>query len=114
MTFELLVLPATIRCDHDGRIENKASQDWVTVADDPVLREDDPEGRDIDWCPNRGANIKYCGKTLKVEVGYSIFVRLGGRAVVLANLDGKTNGTPPQSVHYRVRNPGQRFVRVGG
>lgn len=113
MTFELLVLPATIRCDHGGKVENEASQDWVTVAGDPVLRQDDPQSRDIDWCPNRGANIRYCGKTLEVEVGYSVFVHIGGRPVVLASLEGKTDGTPPGFVHYRVRDPGQRFVRVG-
>ena len=36
-----------------------------TVDGHPVLRDDDPEGREIDWCPNRGANIKPCGKTLR-------------------------------------------------
>lgn len=110
--FELLVLPAAIRCGHDGRVQNDASQTWVTVATHAVLRDDDPEGREINWCPNRGVNIKACSKTLKVDIGYSVFVRLGGQRVVLANLDGKTNGTPPQAVHYQVRDPGQRFVVV--
>jgi hypothetical protein len=111
---ELLVLSAAVRCDHDGKVENKESQDWVVVGgDDPVLRNNDPESRDINWCPNRGANIKPCGKTLKVEVGYSVFVRLGGRQVVLANLKGKTDGTPPGAVYYQVRDPGQRFIVVG-
>ena len=111
--FELLVLPAAIRCDHDGRVENRASQDWVTVAGHPVLRDDDPERREIEWCPNRGANIKPCGKTERVEVGYSVFVTVGEKRAVLASLEGKTDGTPPKAVHYRVRNPGQRFVVVG-
>jgi hypothetical protein len=110
--FELLVVPAVIRCDHDGRVETKASQDWVTVAGHLALRDDDPERREIDWCPNRGANIKRCSKTERVEVGYSVFITLGGRRVVLASLEGKTNGTPPKAVHYRVREPGQRFVVV--
>jgi hypothetical protein len=112
---ELLVLSSAVRCDHDGKVDNKESQRWVVVGgDDPVLRNDDPEGRDIDWCPNQGANIKKCGKTLKVEQGkgYSKFVRLGGRAVVMANLQGKTEGTPPGFVSYRVRDPGQRFIVV--
>lgn len=110
---ELLVLPALVRCDHDGRVANRASQDWVTVDGHPVLRADDPEGRDIGWCPNRGANIKPCTKTLGVEVGYSAFVRLDERAVVLASLQGKTDGTPPGAVLYRVREPGQDLVVVG-
>lgn len=112
--FELIVLPAVVRCQHDGTVENRESQDWVTVATFPVLRDDDPEGREIEWCPNRGINIKPCGTTLKIEVGYSVFVRLAGRRVVLANLDGKTDGTPPGVVHYQVRDPGQRFVVVSG
>lgn len=112
--FEALVLPATLRCDHDGRIETIASQDWVTIADHPVLRDDDPEGREIEWCPNRGVNIKACSRTLKPDVGYSVFVRLDGKRVVLGNLDGKTNGTPPQAVHYRMRDAGQHFVVVSG
>lgn len=111
--YELLVLPAVVRCDHDGRVGNRASQDWVTVATHPVLRDDDPERRDIDWCPNRGTNIKRCDTTLRADVGYSVFVRLAGKAVVLASLDGKTDGTPPLAVHYRVRDPGQHFVVVG-
>jgi len=112
--YELLVLPAVIRCDHDGRVENRASQGWVTADAHPVLRDDDPEHREIEWCPNRGANIKPCGTTERVEVGYSFFVTLDGKRVVLASLKGKTDGTPPKSVHYTVRDAGQRFVVVGG
>jgi hypothetical protein len=111
---ELLVLSCAVRCDHDGKVQNKESQDWVLVGgDDPVLRNDDPESRDINWCPNQGINIKRCTKTLKVEKGYSNFVTLGGKAVVIANLQGKTDGTPPGAVYYRVRDPGQRFIVVG-
>ena len=111
--FELLILPADVRCDHAGDVVNKESQTWATVSGHPILRDNDPEGRDIDWCPNRGANIKPCGKTLKVEVGYSTFVTVGGKKAVLASLQGKTDGTPPGAVHYRVRDPGQRYVVVG-
>jgi hypothetical protein len=110
--FELLVLPAVVRCDHDGRVGNKASQDWVRVDSHLVLREDDPEGRDIDWCPNRGTNIKRCDKTFRADVGYSTYVSLDGKPVVLGSLDGKTDGTPPMAVHYRMRDAGQHFVWV--
>lgn len=106
------MLPAVVRCDHDGRVATVASQDWTTVAGHLALRDDDLEGTDINGCPNRGANIKPCAKTLGVAVGYSLFVRVGQRRVVLASLEGKTDGTPPMSVHYRMRDPGQRFVMV--
>jgi hypothetical protein len=109
---EILVVDAKVRCDHDGRIENRPSQQWTTIEQVPVLVDDDPEGREINACPNRGANIRRCTKTLRVEKGYSIFVRIDGKAIVLASLEGKTDGTPPGFVHYRVRNPGQTFVWV--
>jgi hypothetical protein len=41
---ELLVLPAVVKCDHDGVLTLKASQEWAVVHDAPVLRQDDPEG----------------------------------------------------------------------
>jgi hypothetical protein len=31
---------------------------------------------------------------------------------VLGSLDGKTDGTPPMAVHYRMRDAGQHFVWV--
>jgi hypothetical protein len=110
--FLLVNLASKIRCDHDGKVKNTASQDWAVVGDQPILRNDDPQGRDIDWCPNRGANIKPCGKTLKVDKGYSTFVTVGGKEAVIANLEGKTDGTPPGGVLYRVRDPEQDFVTV--
>lgn len=112
MMFEVVLLGAVVRCDHDGHVETEASQDWVTVDGVPVLRSADPVGRDIGWCPNRGATIKPCGVTLDVEVGYSDLVFVGGEHAVLASLSGRTDGTPPGAVRYRVRDPAQRFVTV--
>jgi hypothetical protein len=109
---ELVLVDAVVRCDHDGHVETVASQRWVTVNGVAVLRADDPEGRDISWCPNRGANIKPCGTTLTVDEGYSELLHIDGARAVLASLRGKTDGTPPGAVHYRVRDPAQRFVVV--
>jgi hypothetical protein len=47
-----------------------------------------------------------------VAVGYSTWVTIGGKRVVLSNLDGLTDGTVPGTVHYLVRNPWQTYVRV--
>ena len=44
---------ADLRCGHMGKVKNKPSQDWVTIAGKRILVEDDPEGRDIDLCPFR-------------------------------------------------------------
>jgi hypothetical protein len=103
---------AVIKCAHDGTVENQPSQQWVTVHGVPVLVEDDPQGRKITACPNYGPTIKPCAKTLKVAKGYSEWVRVTGDPVVLSNLDGLTDGTPPGVVHYTVRDPGQDFVRA--
>lgn len=107
---EWVTAKAVIKCAHDGTVQNKPSQDWVTVGRVPVLVATDPEGRDITACPNYGPTIKPCVKTLKVATGYSTWLRVDGKRVVLSHLDGLTDGTPPGVVHYTVRNPGQDFV----
>jgi hypothetical protein len=107
-----LTLESVVKCDHGGRVTNVASQQWVTISTVPVLVEVDPEGRNIVACPNYGANIKPCKKTLKVAVGYSGLVRIDGKRTVLSTLDGLTDGTPPGAVHYTMRDPAQTFVEA--
>jgi hypothetical protein len=108
---KFLIDTSSLKCLHKGVVRNKPSQDWVTVAKHSVLVDNDPEGRDIDRCPNRGPHgIKPCGKTLKVRLGYSAFIRIDGHAVCLDNLWGFTDGTPPGIVKYNVVDPGQQFV----
>lgn len=109
---EWLRLDSVVKCEHDGRVANEASQSWVTVGGVPVLVEADPEGRSIAACPNYGPVVKPCAKTLKVRVGYSALVRVDGKPAVLSNLDGLTDGTPPGLVHYTLRDARQRFVRA--
>ena len=109
---EWIDLESVIKCDHDGRVANQASQQWVTIGRVPVLVATDPEGRGIVACPNYGPTIKPCAKTLKVAVGYSERVKIDGHAVVLSHLDGLTDGTPPGFVHYKVRDPKQTHVRA--
>ena len=103
---------ADVRCGHDGRVTNEPSQDWVTVEGIRVIQERDPEGRSIGGCPNAGPTIKPCGSTLQVAAGWSTFIRVDGGRVVLSSLTGLTDGTPPGTVHYTVRDPGQAFVRA--
>jgi len=109
---EFITSRAVIRCGHDGRVENQPSQTWVTVSGVPVLVDNDPEGRRIVACPNYGPTMKPCAKTLRVAVGYSQWIRIGGQSVVLSHLDGLTDGTVPGTVHYTVRDPGQSLVRA--
>jgi hypothetical protein len=108
---KLLTEDAVLVCNHElGRVKNLPSQDWVRVGGRRVLVENDPEGRPIAGCPNIGATIKPCALTKKVDTGYSQFVRVGGKPVCLDTVKGYTDGTPPLSVEYKVRTPGQEFV----
>lgn len=106
----LVTLAAVVRCGHDGRVQNVASQSWVRAAGSPVLVDPDPEHRRVAACPNIGPTMKPCTTTLAVSAGYSAWLRIDGRRIVLSNLDGLTDGTVPGTVHYTVRDPGQRLA----
>lgn len=108
----VLTEDAFIGCSDEppGKIGIDPAQNWVTINGRKVLIEADPEGRPISNCPNIGVGIKPCTTTLRVEKGYSEFVRVGGRRLCLDTVTGKTDGTPPGVVHYYVRKPGQEFV----
>lgn len=106
-----LTLDATIVCAHElGNIRNVASQSFVTIAGRPVLVATDPEGRSIVGCPNIGAAIRPCLTTLAVKSGYSAWITIQHHSVSLDTLSGLTDGTPPATVLYKVRHPGQAFV----
>ncbi|MFA6010594.1 MAG: hypothetical protein WC799_11480 [Desulfobacteraceae bacterium] len=111
----ILTIDATLICKHElGTVGITASQQTVTIGGRPVLVDDDPEGRSISGCPNVGATIKPCTSTLKVFKGYSDLIRINGRRVCLDAVTGLTDGTPPGTVEYIVRQPGQDFVSEKG
>jgi hypothetical protein len=110
----VLTEDATVVCMHElGNVDIEPTQALVTIARRRILVEKDPEGRSIAGCPNIGATIRPCQTTLEVRVGYSSWIRIAGRRVVLDNLSGLTDGTPPGLVKYKVRAPGQVFVDQG-
>jgi hypothetical protein len=107
---KLLTDKSDLKCEHKGVVRNKPSQNWVTIENNPVLVDNDPEGRDIDRCPFHGPiGTKACAKTLKVTQGYSAFIRIDGHAVCLDNLVGFTDGIGP-GFKYNVVDPEQQFV----
>jgi hypothetical protein len=108
----ILTEDAFIGCADEppGRVGLSPLQDWVTINGRKVLVETDLEGRPISNCPNIGIGIKPCTTTLRVEHGYSEFVRVDGHRMCLDTVIGKTDGTPPGVVTYYVRKPGQEFV----
>jgi hypothetical protein len=108
---KFLIEKSSLKCLHKGVVRNQASQKWVTIEKQSVLVAKDPEGRDIDRCPNRGPHgIKPCGKTLPVRLGYSVFIRIDGHEVCLDTLWGLTDGTPPGIVKWNVVDVAQTFV----
>jgi hypothetical protein len=108
---KVLTEDALLVCEHEiGKVANHPGQDWVTIDHRRVLVENDPEGRGISGCPNIGATIKPCQHTLKVETGYSDFIRVDGKRICLDTVTGLTDGTPPGTIKYKVNKPGQDLV----
>ncbi|MBK1730888.1 hypothetical protein [Thiococcus pfennigii] len=106
---------ALITCPHlTGRVGLVTSQGLVRSEGLRLLVRPDPEARPIAGCSNFNPvqGIKPCTLTLAVTSGYSDLVRIQGRPVCLANLTGYTDGTPPGTHRYGVRQPGQHLVSV--
>ncbi|MEX2430571.1 MAG: hypothetical protein WD645_01470 [Dehalococcoidia bacterium] len=111
----VLTEDARLVCKHEvGTIDIEASQRLVTIEGRCVLVEDNPENRSIKGCPNVSAVIKPCQRTLKVQKGYSSLVTIQGKRVCLDTVAGLTDGTPPGTVQYKVRDAGQNFVSEAG
>jgi hypothetical protein len=107
-----LTQDALLLCDHGGQVKIAARQSWVRIDDRRVLVATDPEGCTIAGCPNTNPflGLKPCTGTLRVTHGYSTFIRIDGHAVCLDAVTGLTDGTPPGTVKYTVKNPGQTLV----
>jgi len=102
-----------LNCVHKtGKVRNKPSQEWVRIARKPVLVKPDPVGCTIGGCSNTvvPAGIKPCTKTVTMQAGESLFVRIDARPVCLDTVTGLTNGSPEGTVLYNVTSPGQQFV----
>ena len=106
-----LTAKARLVCKHElGVVGLAPAQSLVTIEGVPVLVDHDPEGRPIAGCPNYGPTIKPCTAPLAVQEGYSDFLRIDGRRISLDTVTGLTDGTPPGTVKYIVRDAGQTFV----
>jgi hypothetical protein len=104
----------TVLCLHVlGRVNIVAGQNLVRVQGNRVLVDNDPECRPIAGCPNYGIGIKPCLRSLRVQTGYSDFLRINGRRICLDTVTGLTDGTPPGTVMYRVAVPGHSIVSEG-
>ena len=108
---KIITEDALVVCAHElGKVALHHRQDYVTINGRRMLVDNDPEGCSISACPNIGISIKPCQTTLKVDQGYSTFIRIDGHRLCLDTVVGKTDGTPPGVVIYHVNQPGQDFV----
>lgn len=111
---QLLTEDAVLCCAHElGLVGISTTQSLVSIEDRKVLVAIDPEAKPIVGCPNVGPGIKACLITLKVQTGYSDLVRIDGQRICLETVTGLTDGTPPGTVKYKVRTPGQDWVGEG-
>lgn len=102
---------ALLTCPHQsGFVGVAPSQNLVKINGARVLVANDPEAKPIAGCPWVSPGMKPCTSTLKVQEGYSGFIRIGGRKVCLDTVTGLTDGTPPGTFKYAVRTPGQSLV----
>ena len=114
---KFLTVDARIMCKHQtGVVQLKTPiplvQQLVTIQGRPVLVDNDPETKPILGCANMGLTIKPCSSTLKVTRGYSDLVFIDHQQVCLDTVTGLTDGTPPGTIEYVVRHPGQDLVEA--
>jgi len=109
----VLTEDALLLCDHGGQVKLAVRQSWVTINHRRVLVATDPESCSISGCPNTNPflGLKLCTNTLPVTQGYSTFIRIDGHRMCLDAVTGLTDGTPPGTVKYTVKNPGQTLVK---
>lgn len=111
---KIMTEDAVVVCTHElGRVEIVATQNLVRINGRRVLVERDPEGRPIVGCPNAAPPSKPCLTTLVVQEGYSGMLSIDSKRVCLDTVTGLTDGTPPGTVKYQVRRPGQVLVAEG-
>lgn len=118
----LLTEDAVLRCDHvGGRVALAPGQDWVTISDRRILIEADTLGRSISGCPFVTPTTPPCLHTVSVEEGatyrdFLVVLTRGDRErrFCIESATGRTDWGQTLTVSYRVAEPGQDFVEVGG
>lgn len=108
----VLTEEAVLVCKHElGKVQNKPTQELVTIDGKRILVETDPEGCSISGCPLTVLiGVPACKNTLNVHEGYSEFIRIDDRRICLDTVTGFTDGQPAGTIMYKVRSPGQEFV----
>jgi hypothetical protein len=103
---------ASITCLHGGRVGVRPGQQAVTIDGGAILCEPDLVGSPITGCTVPATpSSKPCTLVVSTLPGSSNpRVTVGGRPVMLATLQGLTDGVPPAPLV--VSNPGQARVQA--
>jgi len=110
----LLTKKAVLKCVHGGIVKNENSQDWLRIAGDPVLVEDDPLARSIAACPMMTLTTPPCTATVQVDdASYSAFIRIDGHRICLEGTAGRTNWSQLGITPFSVAAVAQMFVHSG-
>jgi hypothetical protein len=110
----VLTKTAVLKCAHGGLVRNQNSQDWVRIADDPLLVEDDPLARSIAACPMATITTPPCTSTVAVDdASYSAFLRIDGHRICLDSTTGRTNWSQLGITPFSVTAVAQVFVQSG-
>ena len=114
MARPILTLSAVVRCEHlSGKARLRARRRFCRIGRDPVLSRADAVGRPISGCfLNPLLGQLPCSVTTRVFRGYSRFIRLARRPVILSTLKGSTNGQPPLPSRFSVARPARRLARA--
>ncbi len=109
----LLTRQAHIKCRHEtgGRVSQAVTQKlvWIDLAE--VLVRSNTMSRPVKGCIAIPP-MKPCLVTLAETAGWSDFVFVDGKPVLQDNIDGRTSGDPPGTVHYFAANAGQSLVQT--
>jgi len=109
---KFLTEDAVLVCEHElGHVGLSPIQNLVTINHRKVLVETDPESRPISGCPNYGLTIKPCLTTLRVQVGYSTFIRVNHRKVCLDTVTGSDRWNPAGNCSIQSADVGSEFRR---
>lgn len=121
---KILIKTSSLVCEHPpGKVDiSSIQQDFVKIDNQSVLVSGDLMGKSLSKnegskCPiKKSSSSKPCKNVLTEDMkGYSSFVKVGGKQVLIESLTGATDGvlpTPPMPKKYNVQDVGQEFVGV--
>lgn len=112
----VLTESSTLACAHAGSLQLVAGQTKLTVGGAKVLVEGDLNGAAVSACatvPDPNTSTLKCLNVASAAGGVAGKLKVGGRGVLLEEIQGSTNGTvggTPQN--WSVQNAGQSKLKA--